>query len=158
MSASVFPPSHLQNVRFLHQWRGGRDRRRRRTGWWWWRRGCLTVLQPSSVPFIRHIGQLDTAVNQLPACGCSLNGISGLSGHCCCPCVSLFSPLRGWCGVISSGEAEADILPRSGGALTRRGHPRTRVKVKPVSQLCAFGQIHKHLRKVLRPIINWQNI
>lgn len=58
------------------------------------------------------------------------------------------STLCGWCVIISSGEAEADILPRSGGALTPWGHPRTRDKVKHTSQLSARRQIYARLHQV----------
>ncbi|MED6273976.1 hypothetical protein CHARACLAT_011814 [Characodon lateralis] len=53
-------------------------------------------------------------------------GFLGLSGRSC----RLIAILRGWCGLGSSGEAVADILPTVLRSLkTRWGHPRTRVKI-----------------------------
>lgn len=131
-------------------------RRRRWWCWcWWWRRlwrergreggvfnSPTTIF---SVPFIRHKPSsrlLSTNFLHVDVgCAASLR-LCRCRCRCrrCCPGSA---PLRGWCVIISSGEAEADILPRSGGALTPRGHPRTRAKVKPPhsstqADKCAF--------------------
>lgn len=102
--------------------------------------GGLTVLQPSFLSRLSAI-QASSALLQTNFLHVAV-GSAGFLRRAAAALVrgSPSPPRRGWCALISSGEAEADILPRSGGALTPWGHPRTRDKVTPVSQLCAHGR------------------